>query len=119
MKLRRAAAGALALIVTSALAAQAADIGVLASGAVKETYLELAPQFESSTGHKLNTTFTGTEVIKKRIAAGEIFDLVIVGAPEIDAFIGQGKMVAGSRVDLMTSGVGVAIKAGAPRPDRN
>ena len=43
--------------------------------------------------------------------------LYIVGAPDIDAFIKQGKMVAGSRIDLMKSGVGVAVRAGAPKPD--
>ncbi|MGZ5398114.1 MAG: substrate-binding domain-containing protein, partial [Mycobacterium sp.] len=66
---------------------------------------------------KVITTWSGTADIKKRMAAGEVYDVVIVGAPEIDAFIQQGKMVAGSRIDLMKSGVGVAVRAGAPKPD--
>ena len=95
----------------------AADFKVLAAGATKETYLELLPQFEKSSGHRAVTTWSGTLNIKKRIADGEVYDLVIVGAPEIDAFIQQGKVAPGSRVDLMKPGVGVAVRAGAPKPD--
>jgi molybdate transport system substrate-binding protein len=98
-------------------AASAAEIKVLAPGATKEVYLDLVPQFEQSSGHKVMTTWSGTADIKKRMAADEVYDVVIVGAPDIDAFIKQGKMVAGSRIDLMKSGVGVAVRAGAPKPD--
>jgi molybdate transport system substrate-binding protein len=97
--------------------AQAAEIRLLAAGAIKEIFLELAPQFESSTGNKVVATWTGSADIKKRIGAGEAFDLVIVGAPDVDAFIKDGKMAPGSRVDIAGSGVGVAVKAGAPKPD--
>lgn len=96
---------------------QAAEIKVLASTAVKDAFLELYPQFEKSSGHKVATTWAGTEDIKKRLAAGEVFDLVIVGAPVIDENINEGRMVTGSRVDLVKVGVGVAVKTGAPKPD--
>lgn len=98
-------------------AANAAEITVLASGATKEVIVELIPHFEKSSGNKVAITWTGTENIKKRIAAGEVYDLVIVGGPVIDAFSQQGKVVPGSRVDLMKSGVGAAVRAGAPKPD--
>jgi len=94
-----------------------AEINVLASGGTKEAYLELVPQFEKSSEHKVITAWSGSLNIKKRMADGEIYDLVIVGSSEIDAYIQQGKMVPGSRVDLMKSGVGVAVRAGAPKPD--
>jgi len=97
--------------------ASAAEIRVLASGATKEAYLELVPDFEKSSGHHVVTTWTGSANIKKQIAAGEVYDLVIVGATEIDAFIKEGRLVPGSRVDLMKSGVGVGVRAGAPKPD--
>ena len=113
MKLLLAATAAL-FVVSSA---SAAEIKVLASGATKEAYLELVPQFEKASGHKVVTTWAGTVDIKKRIAAGEVFDLIVVAGPEIDEFIKQGKMAAGSRVDLMKSGVGAAVRAGAPKPD--
>lgn len=97
--------------------ARAADITVLASGATKEVIDEILPSFEKSSGHKVGIAFTGTANIKKRIAAGEVYDLVIAGGPVIDAFIQQGKIATGSRGDLMKSGVGVAVRAGAPKPD--
>jgi len=97
--------------------ANTAEIKVLASGAIKEAYLELIPQFEKASEHKVATTWAGTVDIKKRMAAGEVFDLVIVASPELDAFIQEGKVVRGSRADLVRSGVGVAVRAGAPKPD--
>ena len=97
--------------------ASAAEIKVLASGATKDAYVELVPEFEKSSGHRVVTTWTGSANIRKQIAAGEVYDLVIVGGPEIDAFIQEGKVVPGSRVDLMKSGVGVGVRAGAPKPD--
>jgi len=98
-------------------AAIAADIMVLASGATKEVLLDVVPQFEKSSGHKVAVTFTGSANIRKKIAAGEVYDLVIVGAPDIDAFIKQNKVATGTRTNLMKSGVGVAVRAGAPKPD--
>jgi molybdate transport system substrate-binding protein len=96
---------------------QAAEIQVLASNATKEAYLELVPQFEKTTEHKVTTTWSGTVDIKKRLAAGETYDVLIMAGPEIDEFIRQGKLVAGSRVDLAKSGVGVAVRTGASKPD--
>src|SRR5690242_13516775 len=97
--------------------ARAADITLLAGGATRETILELLPAFEKSTGHKVVPTWAPAPVIRQRLAAGETFDLVIVGAADIDSFIQHGKLVPGSRTDLMKTGVGVAVRAGAPRPD--
>ena len=98
-------------------AAQAAEIRVLSSGAVKEAYLELTPKFEAASGHRVTTVWSSTVLMKKQIADGEQFDLVIIGAPEVDDFIAAQKALAGSRVDLMKVGVGMAVKEGAPRPD--
>ena len=102
MKLALIVAAAATLLLSGM--ARAAEINVLASGATKEAYLDLVPQFEKSSEHKVVTTWSGTVDIKKRIA-------------EIDAFTQQGKIVPGSRVDLMKSGVGIAVRAGAPKPD--
>jgi molybdate transport system substrate-binding protein len=97
--------------------ASATEVTVLASGATREIFLELFPGFEESSGQTVVTTWAGSADIRKRIAAGEIYDVVIVGAPEIDAFIKQGKVASGSRVDLMKSAVGAAVRAGATKPD--
>jgi molybdate transport system substrate-binding protein len=120
MKLKLAAAAACGLLfcgLTLADFAQAAEVKVLASGAVKEAATELFPQFEKASGNKIAVTWAGTVDIKKKIAAGEVFDLVIVASPEVDGFIKDGKFVAGSKVDLVKSAVGVAVKAGMPKPE--
>jgi molybdate transport system substrate-binding protein len=110
-------AAALAGSLIGAGMAQAADIKVLASNALKEAYLELVPAFEKATEHKVTTTWAGTNDILKRMAAGETYDLVIMAGPSLDKLIEQGRIVPGSRVDLAKSGVGVAVRAGAPKPD--
>jgi len=94
-----------------------AEIKVLSSIATKEAYLELVPQFESATGHRVATTWAGTTAIMQRMAAGERYDLIVISSTELDELIRQGKIVAGSRVDLAKSGIGIAVRAGAPRPD--
>jgi molybdate transport system substrate-binding protein len=77
----------------------------------------LVPRFEKESGLKVTTIFTGTLDVQKRIAAGEAYDLIIMAGPAIDDFIKAGKIVPGSRVDLAKSGVGVGVRAGAPKPD--
>lgn len=94
-----------------------AEIKVLSSIATKEAYLELVPQFEKASGHKVVTTWSGTTAIMKQLAAGERYDLVMISATELDELVRQGKLAAGSRVDLARSGIGVAVRKGAKRPD--
>jgi molybdate transport system substrate-binding protein len=100
-----------------AAAVNAAEIKVLSTQATEEAYRELVPQFEQTSRHKVTTVFTGTLDANKRLAAGESYDLLIMSAPSIDEHIKSGKVAAGSRVDLAKSGVGVGVKAGAPKPD--
>lgn len=97
--------------------ADAADIKVLSTQATEEAYKELVPQFERASGHKVSTVFTGTLDVQKRIGAGEMYDLIIMAGPAIDDFVKSGKILAGSRVDLAKSGVGVGVPAGAPKPN--
>src|SRR5882762_6110286 len=108
-----AAAGALLL----SSVASAAEIKVLSTQATEQAYRELVPQFERASGHKVTTIFTGTLDADKRLAAGETYDLLIMSGPSIDEHLKDGKRLAGSRVDLAKSGVGVGVKAGAPKPD--
>ena len=98
-------------------AVHAAEIRVLSTQATEQAYRELVPQFEKASGHKVSTVFTGTLDANKRLAAGETYDLLIMSAPSIEEHIKAGKVAAGSRVDLAKSGVGVGVKAGAPKPD--
>jgi molybdate transport system substrate-binding protein len=112
-----AATMGLASIWIAAGMADAADIKVLGSPAVKEAYVELAPAFEKATENKVTITWAGTVDIMNRMQAGENTDLVVIAANSLDALIKQGKLLAGSRVDLAKSGVGVAVRVGAPKPD--
>src|SRR5712691_6452634 len=97
--------------------AQAAEIKVLSSAAFREAYLELVPAFERATEHKVATTWAGTNGIMERMKRGETTDLVIMSAQGIDQLVRDGKIVAGSRVDVARSGVGVAVRSGLPKPD--
>ncbi|MDB5863939.1 MAG: molybdate transporter periplasmic-binding protein, partial [Betaproteobacteria bacterium] len=93
------------------------EIEVMSSAAIKPAYLELVPAFEHASGHQVLTRWIPGVDLLKRVKDGEASDLVIMQAKDIDALIATGRIVAGSRVDLATSGVGVAVRAGAPRPD--
>jgi molybdate transport system substrate-binding protein len=115
MKARLIVAASASLLL--ATMAQAAEIKFLASGAIKEAYLELLPQFEKASGHKVTAVWSGTPDILKRVAAGEAADLVILSSSGADELIKQGKLVPGSRVDFAKTGIGVAVGASAPKPD--
>ena len=73
--------------------ANAAEIKVLSSQAIKEAYLAFAPEFERVSGHKLNTTWNGTVDMLKKLRAGEIFDMVILVTPAMETMIKEGKIV--------------------------
>ena len=109
----------LAVSVTAALlqSAQSAEVKVIAANALKDGYVELVSDFEKSSGHKIVTSWTGTVNATKRVSDGEVYDLVVIGSNNIDQLIGNGKLVSGSRVDFAKSGVGIAVRAGVPRPD--
>ena len=85
-------------------------IKVLSSLATKEAYLELVPQFEKATGHTIATTWAGTVDIMKRMAAGEIYDLLIASSAAIDELIKLGKVAPGSRTDMARTGIGIAVR---------
>ncbi|UZE49944.1 molybdate ABC transporter substrate-binding protein [Rhodopseudomonas sp. P2A-2r] len=97
--------------------APSAEIKLLAAGVVQEVFAELVPKFEESSGNKVMVTWTGGADIRKRIAAGEQYDVVVTAGTDIDTFIEQGKMPRGSRVDLIKSGIGVGTRAGSTKPD--
>lgn len=115
-----------ALALTCALLTDAAlradEIKVVTSGAFTAAYLELAPKYERATHNKLVTEFgasigTTHRAIPMRLERGEVIDVVIMSAPALADLIKQGKIRADSRVDLVQSKIGMAVKAGAPRPD--
>ena len=88
---------------------------VLSSLAIKEAYLELQPQFEKKSGLKVQTEWLGMVDIMKRVKAGESADMVIASQKALGELKSLGKV--GAVVDLAKSGVAVAVKKGAKRPD--
>jgi molybdate transport system substrate-binding protein len=106
-----------AVVALGTTTAHAAEIKVIASAAVKEILLDLIPAFEKSSGHKAITIWAGTEAITKRISDGEVVDIVLIAAPNIDKLISEGRLVAGTRADVAKSGIGVALRAGLAKPD--
>lgn len=105
------------LAATSLSVAHAADVTVLAVNAMKEPLLGLVATFEKTSAHKVSVVWGGTEAITKKVSEGAPADIVIVAAPNIDKLIAEGKLVAGSRADIAKVGVGVAVRAGSPKPD--
>ena len=65
----------------------------------------------------MTTIWGGTEGVAKRISGGEVVDIVIIAALNIDKLIAEGKLVSGSRADFAKSGVGIAVRTGLPKPD--
>jgi molybdate transport system substrate-binding protein len=95
----------------------AIEIKVLSTHAAFEVLSELGPRLERSTGHRLSIKYDPTNVIRRRIDDGAAFDVAIVTRPVIDDFAAQGRIVADSCVDIGRSGLGLAVRAGAPKPD--
>jgi molybdate transport system substrate-binding protein len=110
-----------AITLLFAVTVYAGEITVMTSGAFTAAYLELVPQFERATKDKVVTAATsmgtGSDSIPSRIQRGEPVDVVIVTDAALDELIRDGKVVAGSRVDLARSSIGMAVRAGAPKPD--
>ncbi len=92
-------------------------IKVMQSILFKEAYVQLAPQFERESGRKIETLWVSSVDVMKRMKAGEVVDMIIMATASLDELIKLGSFVAGSRVDICRSGIGVAVRAGAPHPD--
>ena len=97
--------------------AAAAEIKVLTAGAFKQVLLVLVPDFEKQTGHKVIVENDTVGALTKRIEGGEAFDLAVLTPAAVNDLSTKGKFVAGSRTNLGRVGVGVVVKAGAPKPD--
>jgi molybdate transport system substrate-binding protein len=97
--------------------AKAVEIKMIASNAVKETYLVLLPQYEKASGNHVAVDWVGTDDIVRRIGGDEVADVVIAPSFTVDNLIRDGKLARGSRVDVAHSIIGVALRPGAPKPD--
>jgi molybdate transport system substrate-binding protein len=108
---------ALTILLSQVITVNAAEIKVLSTHAALEVLSEIGPQFERSTGHKLSFSYDPANVIKRQIEGGSAFDIAIVTRGAIDDLTKQGKIAADSCIDIGRSGLGVAVREGAPMPD--
>lgn len=113
---RAAVAAGLGILLSLGVAVDAAEIRVLSSNAISPALREVFSGFERATGHKVATQYEGSLVSKRRVEAGEAFDVVIVSF-DVDELGKLGKIAPGTRVVLGYTGVGVAVRKGAPKPD--
>ena len=114
---KTAAIVAAGLLSAMASAAGAAEITVVASTAMREVMEELVPMFERANGHKVTVNFMSGAVLPVKIKEGVQADIVITTPATLDDLIKAGKVVAGSRIDFVRSSAGVAVRAGAKKPD--
>src|SRR5215467_15922154 len=111
-------AGALGLLTVSfAVPALAGEITVLAGMGVISGISDLAPAYEKLTGHSIIVRFEQAAAMNQKINSGAQADIAALQPEQVDNFIQQGKMVAGTKTNFAAAGVGVAVKAGAARPD--
>jgi molybdate transport system substrate-binding protein len=95
----------------------ASPLKLLSSMATRELLNELAARYERSTGQPVTAEAAGGVDVAKRVRAGESVDIVVLASAAIDSLIAAGSLLPGSRVDLVKSGVAIAVREGARQPD--
>lgn len=105
------------ILLAVGISAQAAEIKVLSGNGARAAVSELGGQFERASGHKLTIRFEVNPEVKRKIEAGESFDVAILNPPVLDDLIRQGRIAGDTRSVLGRSGIGVAVRGGAPKPD--
>jgi len=120
--LRTLRAAFVASLVLAGTPAQADEVRVMTSGAFTAAYLEVIPEFERATGHTVISAFGASmgnapDSIPSRLERGEPVDVVILARSALDRLVADGRVVAGSQIDLVRSAIGMAVRAGAPKPD--
>lgn len=107
----------LAIALLPIASAQAAELRVLAGGAMTAVWKELEPKFEQASGHKLVIFFGTTPNLIKEAASGKPFDVGIVPVDVMQDSTARARFAAGPTVDIARVGLGVAVRTGAPKPD--
>jgi len=97
--------------------ASAAEIRVLVTNAFKSVISKIEPTFKSSTGHSLSIRAAASPVLQEEIAKGDKFDVVISIASNLDSLEMGGKIASDTWINIARAGLGLAIRAGEPKPD--
>jgi molybdate transport system substrate-binding protein len=96
---------------------RAAEIKIFTTRAIATVLDKTGREFEASTGHKLDITTDIAIRMVRRIQAGEAFDVLVAAPGQIERLISEGKILLETRTNLARSGIGVQVRAGAPKPD--
>ena len=107
----------IAAIAATTAVAQAADVRVLASNGIRAVVEDVRPQAERAIGRPLAIEFDSSSALRQKIEAGEAFDVAILTSDVLDELTKEGKIAGGSSAGIARSGIGVGIRAGAPKPD--
>jgi len=102
---------------TQGIGSKSGEVRVFTTRSIATVLAKIGPDFERRTGRKLNITTDVAVRMVRRINAGEPFDLLVAAPAQIDELIRAGKIIPETRADLARSGIGVAVRAGAPKPD--
>jgi molybdate transport system substrate-binding protein len=111
------AMAALTLLFSQSDIANAAEIKIFSTRAIATVLDKVGPEFERTTGHRLNITTDIAIRMVRRIRDGEPFDFLVAAPGQMDALIKEGTIIPETRTDLTRSGIGVEVRAGAPKPD--
>jgi molybdate transport system substrate-binding protein len=95
----------------------AAELKIFTPRAIWTILNEVGPQFERSSGHKLNVVTDIAETLARRIEQGESVDIFVGPPPQLNRLVEGGKIAAQTRVPIARSGIGVEVRAGAAKPD--
>lgn len=114
-------AGLLAALLLSG-AVQAAEVQVIATGAVKGAFKTLVPLFERTTGHRLDIAWgpsygTSADAIPTRLKRGDPVDVLVMVGAALDDRLADGQFAPATRADVARSAIGVGVRQGSPRPD--
>lgn len=115
--MRAVAIAGLILLCGPADIAHAAEIRIFSTRAIATVLEKIGPEFERTTGHRLDVTTDIAIRMVRRIRDGEPFDVLVAAPGQMDALVKDGKIIPDTRTDLTRSGIGVEVRAGAPRPD--
>ncbi len=107
----------LTMVLSPVAGAQAAELKVLAGGSMTASLNELGKQFESTTSHKLTIVFDSTPNLIKAATSGAPFDLGVVPVDVMKDAAARARFAGGPTTDIARVGYGVAVRAGAPKPD--
>jgi molybdate transport system substrate-binding protein len=114
---RAASAAGFLILLAQQPSANAAEIRVICSNGIKAVVDDIRPQFEHTSGNSLVIQYGSTAELKRKIDGGEAFDAVILGADAVDGLAKAGKVSTATVAEVARAGVGLGVRAGAPKPD--